>query len=366
MVKIIIATISDIQYQQPLIRMATSLANNGFDILMVGRKLPNSQPLPKYNFNCKRFNVWFSKGKLQYLEFNLRLFIYLLFKRATIVTAVDLDTALAVYAATAIKGTKRVYDAREYFTELYEVVRRPKVQRIWLTLERYLMPKFKVGTCVGNFIAQAYNQKYGNNFTVIRNVPLLVNIEPNTYANPIGENFKYLLFQGYVNEARGFDSLIPALKHLNLPLVICGQGNYLKQVQQLVATHNLEQKVIFLGQLEPEKLLPYTLHATLGIHLVEPIGLNQKYSLGNKFFDYIHATLPQVCINLPEYELINQKYQIAQLVNTISEQNIADAVNMLLSDDNLYNTLKNNCLIAKQALNWQIEAKILVEFYKNL
>lgn len=362
---IIISSISDIQYQQPLIRMATSLANNGFKVTMVGRFFKNSKPLPIYNFKTKRIKVFFIKGKWQYIEYNLRLFFYLLFKPCTILTAVDLDTALAVYVASIIKRKKRVYDAREFFTEMYEIVRRPKIKKFWLRLEKYLIPKFKNGTVVGGFIANEYKGRYGVSYTIIRNIPNLA-INAPIPPNPLGTNKPYLLFQGYVNEARGFSSLIPAMQHIDIPLVICGHGNYYNELQLLIKKYNVSHKVICVGMVAPENMLAYTLNATIGILLIEAIGLNQKYSLANKFFDYIHACLPQVSINLPEYSKINSEHNVALLVNKLEIDEISTAIKSLLYNKQLYAHLKANCSKARNVLCWQKEEKFLIAFYKSL
>jgi hypothetical protein len=73
-------------------------------------------------FKQKRLNCFFEKGFLFYTEYNLRLFFFLLFQKADIICAIDLDTILPVYFVTALKKQKRVYDAHELFTEQKEVI----------------------------------------------------------------------------------------------------------------------------------------------------------------------------------------------------------------------------------------------------
>jgi glycosyltransferase involved in cell wall biosynthesis len=362
---IIICSISNLVYQQPLQRVAQTLANNGYKVTLVGRKHRNAPVLNNFDFNQKRIFCFFSNGPLQYLEYNFKLFWYLLFKQVQIITAVDLDTALPVFLASKIKGCKRTYDARELFTEMRELVDRPKKRAIWLKLEKWLMPKFKDGIVVGTEIGKIYNERYSLNYKVVRNIPLL--IEPQVAALT-DERLKngFLLFQGYVNYARGFDTLIPAMQQINLPLVICGDGNYNEQLQTLIKQHGVENKVICLGLLPPSDLIPFTYNATIGIHLVEPKGLNQQLSLGNKFFDYIHAKLPQISMAFPEYINIVTKHNVALLVNEITVTNIVAAVNTLTDNKNLYQEMKQNCFNASKELNWQVESKQLIDFYSSI
>jgi glycosyltransferase involved in cell wall biosynthesis len=362
---IIITSISDLKYQQPLIRCATTLSNNGYNVLMIGRRFTWTDDITEQPYQQKRIFCFFKKGPLQYIEYNLKLFFALLFKKATIITAVDLDTALPVYLASLIKRVRISFDARELFTELKEVVRRPKIQRIWLMLEKWLIPKFNKGIVVSNLIGKEYYNRYGVSYVTVRNVGLLENDLPiDSILRPLQDN--YILFQGYVNEARGFDALLEAIVDIPMKLVICGDGNYMGEVKMLIKKFNVDGKVILTGMLAPNVLKTYTYHAYCGIHLVEPDGLNQLYSLGNKFFDYIHAEIPQIAMSLPEYAAINREHNIALLVNNITTNEVKQAINELLNDKVLYNKLKHNCKSTKQQLNWQNESQTLLQFYKQL
>ncbi|HEX8356705.1 MAG TPA: group 1 glycosyl transferase, partial [Segetibacter sp.] len=102
------------------------------------------------------------------------------------------------------------------------------------------------------------------------------------------------------------------------------------------------------------------------IMLFEETGLNQYHSLANRFFDYIMAGLPQVCVAYPEYKAINDKYNIACLIDDTNENTIANALNNLLQNDVYHKSLQQNCLNARTELNWESEEKVLIDFYKRL
>jgi len=75
------------------------------------------------------------------------------------------------------------------------------------------------------------------------------------------------------------------------------------------------------------------------------------------------AGVPQVCVNYPEYKAINDKYGIACLINNTNAETIATALNNLLVKDVYYKRLQQNCLQAREELNWEAEEKVLINFY---
>jgi glycosyltransferase involved in cell wall biosynthesis len=177
---------------------------------------------------------------------------------------------------------------------------------------------------------------------------------------------KFILYQGAVNEGRCFETLIPAMKDVKARLFIYGDGNFLQQAKDLIIKNNLSGKVILKGKVRPEELTRITASAWIGVTLFENSGLSNYFSLGNRFFDYIHAGVPQLCVDFPAYREINNQYRIAVLLADPGSGSIAKNLNSLLEDEVLYSELQQNCLRAKQVLNWQEEEKKLLSFYKNL
>ena len=71
-------------------------------------------------------------------------------------------------------------------------------------------------------------------------------------------------------------------------------------------------------------------------------------------------------MNFPEYKKINDEFEVAVLVNTVDETEIASAISLLLRDVDLYSKLQQNCKRARAVFNWQQEEKKLINFYKNV
>ena len=358
--RVLFTVTTDLTYDQRMIRICTSLAEAGFAVTLVGRKMSHSLPLTTEIFIQKRINCFYEKGKLFYIEFNTRLFLFLLFQKIDCICAIDLDTILPCYFISIIKKIKRVYDAHELFCEMKEIVTRPSIYNFWKKIEKFAVPKFTNGYTVNQPIADEFKKMYGVNYKVVRNIALLRPLIQKS------KNEKLILYQGAVNEGRSFETLIPAMRDVDSKLIICGTGNFFLQTQRLVEENNLEDKVIFKGKILPDELRIISQQAYIGITLFDDRGLSNYYSLANRFFDYLHAGIPQLCVNYPVYKLINDKQPIAVLVDDISVKNLSQQLNNLLQNEVLYKELEQNCLKVRQILNWQEEEKKLIQFYKEL
>lgn len=358
---IILTVTNDLNYDQRMIRICTSLTNAGYKVTLVGFKRKNSPPLAGRPYHQKRIPILAEQGKLLYGGYWIMLFFYLLFKRCDALCAIDLDTILPVYLVSLIRNKRRVYDAHELFTELKEVVTKPREKKIWDWIERTTVPNFHHNYTVGDFCALYFLEKYGKQFAVVRNATVL---QPLTIPE---KKDRYILYQGWVNEGRCFEELIPAMQQVNATLIVCGEGNFFSQAKELAIQYNVQDKIAFKGFVPPDELKTYTANAYIGLTLFHAISKSNEYSLANRFFDYMHNGVPQVCMNFPEYRKVNEEYEIGILVSEpMTPDHIATALNKLLSDTAYYNRLQGNCLQAREKYCWQHEEKTLLKVYEEV
>lgn len=358
--RIICTVTNDLTYDQRMIRICTSLSKAGYYVQLVGRNRTNSKTIQPQLFVQKRLQCWFERGKLFYLEYNIRLFFYLLFVKFDAICAVDLDTILPALIISRLKGKKMIYDAHEYFTETPEVVRRPKIKKVWEALANAAIPRVDAAYTVGEGLAAIFTKRYHKPFFVIRNVPFYQNERTNPAQNII-------LYQGVLNEGRGLEQIILAMQQIDdAALWLAGEGDLSTVLRKQVADLQLDNKVKFLGYLSPGELRQVTLQAKIGLNLLENRGLSYYYSLANKAFDYIQAAVPSIQMNFPEYQKINQHSAVFLLINDLTIPSIVTALKKLLEDESLYYSLKQNCLSVKQTYIWENEEKVLVNFYKKI
>jgi len=366
--RLLFTVTTDLNYDQRMQRICGSLTHAGYDVLLVGREWATSRPLTAQPYSQHRLRCHFQRGKLFYIEFNLRLLLYLLTQRAAAWCAIDLDTALPVWLQARLSGQPFIYDAHELFTEVPEVVARPAVQRIWRRIEQFIVPRAQLAYTVGPALAQVFEARYGRPFEVIRNISRLTEEElPPAPAAAPPEG--YILYQGALNAGRGLEPLLEAMLTVAGRLVICGEGDLSDALRAQAAALGLlaSGKVEFRGFVLPADLREVTRHAALGVMLLENQGLSYYYSLANKFFDYLHAGIPQLVVDFPEYRALNEQYDVAEMVPDLQPATLAAALNRLLRDEPArYQHLAENCRRARPALSWQHEETKLLELYAGL
>ena len=374
---IIFTVTNDLTYDQRMQRICSTLYTEGYDILLVGRQLPASKPFDNQGFKTHRFRLLFNKGKLFYIEYNIRLFVWLLVQRFDIVCGIDLDSILPCYFVSVLRGKKCVYDAHELYSETPEVIRRPMIKKVWLAVEKFVVPKVKYRYTVSQSVADEFERRYNTKFELIRNLPVRVKSEKikvksdeiSSQNSPfiIHHSSFIILYQGNLNEGRGLETAVEAMLYLeNAVLWIVGDGDLMQLLRGMVADLKLEKKVIFHGFVKPKDLPAITQQAHVGLNIAEGKSLSYQYSLSNKTTDYIQSGLPQIFINFVEFERINDQYHVGLVINTLKTEDLVAALKQVLENETLYKTLKNNCLEAAKTLNWDAEKIKLIAFYKKL
>jgi glycosyltransferase involved in cell wall biosynthesis len=358
--RVIVAVTNDLSTDQRVAKVCTTLFNNNFEVLLIGRKLKNSKIVER-KYKTKRFSLIFNSGFLFFAEYNFRLFFFLLFSRKDILLSNDLDTLLPNYLISTIQRKKIVFDSHELFPEIPELVARPHVKKIWLSLEKSILPKLKNNYTVCNSIAHFYKNKYNVHFKTIMNLPIKKEVEKGVFSFETNGK-KIILYQGAINIGRGLENIIETMKFLEHHLlVIIGDGDIYKSLKELVSAEKLNNKVIFLGKIAPKELHTLTPLADLGISLEQDLGLNYRFALPNKIFDYIQAEVPILVSNLPEMSAIVKHYNVGEIAQNRTPKILAKQIEQLLEKD-FTQALK----VAKAGLIWENQEDQLLTIFNNL
>lgn len=367
----IVSVTNDLYTDNRVDKVCAFLVQQGYDVVLVGRKRKDSKELAPRKYATCRFHLIFDKGPLFYAEYNLRLFFYLLFSRANLYVSNDLDTLLANYLSSRLRRSVRlVYDSHEFFTEVPELTQRPRVQKIWKRIEQYIFPKLQSVYTVNNSIANSYRNLYGIDVQVVRNIAPKWNPERKLTRIDLGlpeDQFLVILQGAGINVDRGAEEAVEAMKQLeNTVLLIVGDGDVLPLLQKNVIHYDLQKKVLFFGKRPYAELMQFTANADLGLTLDKPTNLNYRFSLPNKIFDYMHASTPIICTDLPEVRKVIEMYDVGLVLQEFTPSKLADAIRQLQNNTERLENMRENCLKAASAESWEGECEVLEKIYPKV
>ncbi len=360
--RVYISVINDIATDQRVNRVAGLLLDSGLEVICIGRRLRNSPSMADSGFRAVRFKMIFNKGPLFYACFNMRLLTWLLFAPAPVLLiANDLDTLPANYLAGKFRKVKLIYDSHEFFTQVPELINRHTTQKIWIWIERSIVPRLDYAVTVSYPIAELYRRLYGIPFKVVRNLPVSRFVMPDIRVKrPYGDS-QLIIYQGALNVGRGLELMLRVMQHLEgAVFLVAGSGDIEKKLHKLGLQLGLGKKVVFLGRLMPSQLRMYTEVSDLGISLEEDRGLNYRYALPNKLFDYIQSRVPVLCSALPEMKRVVETYGIGVATLEKDPGKLAGIIRYML-EEHAAGRWKEALDHAAEELCWENESQVYLD-----
>jgi len=283
-------------------------------------------------------------------------------------------------------GIPWVYDAHELYVEVPELIGRPVARAAWQALAKRYIPRAAKCYTVGEAIATEHQRRYGSAFEVVRN---LTDAQPRKFAtatealpsmNGFGDRVDIklggnegqssgerpvIIYQGAVNRGRGLAALLQlAALTTSLDVWIVGDGDLLLELQDKALALSLTN-VLFFGQVDPKNLRELSKQASLGYALMDGESLNYHLSLSNKSIDYIHAGLPSLQMDWPEYAAINEHYGCYTLLADLDIRPMQAAVKDML-EPCTYATMQAACKKAAAELTWANEEHRLVQVWRDV
>lgn len=365
----IVSVINDLVTDQRVHKACMVLTEKGYEVLLVGRQKRDSLTLNERPYRTRRMKLVFEKGVMFYAEFQMRLFLFLLFRKKHLLYSNDLDTLWPNYSNHKLSGAKIIYDSHEIFCEVPELVHTPLKKRIWERLEKRIVPKLKYCITVNSSIAKWFEDKYKVKFNVVRNIgnPSPVTIIKSRKELGLPVDKKIVLIQGAgINIDRGAEETLEAMQYIeNTLLLIIGGGDVIETLKVNAVWKNLKEKVMFKSKMPADELYHYTCNADLGLTIDKDNNINYRFSLPNKVFDFINAGVPILASALPEIKNIIDTYKIGDFISSHHPEHIAQKIDEMLHAPG-YQVWKQNTLNAKQENNWQLEKKVLEEVIDSI
>ncbi len=366
---------NDLSTDTRVYREATTLRENGYDVVVVGIRESGSARAPSWaGVKTARIAICLGRKpfpKARYLEHLLKLTGALLRLDGDVYHAHDLDTLLASYIASRSKRAKLVYDAHELMVEESTVQGRPITRAMWWILENLLIRRADRVLTVNRSIANELVKRYGiESPEVVMNCPEYRRTRRTKKLRQIlgtESSQSIILYQGGLLPGSGLEVLIESMHWLEqVILVFLGTGPARPELRRLATSRGLEDRVKFLDPVPFDVLPYYTASADLGLAVVRNAGLSYYLSLPNKIFDYIMAGVPVVASDFPERGRAVLESGTGVAVDPSDPRAIAEVVKSLLRDRRLYRRMVANCRKTAKMCNWGTESSKLVALYESL
>lgn len=203
-------------------------------------------------------------------------------------------------------------------------------------------------------------------WVTVTNVPETREINTRDLRGALGihNGHKILVYQGSIQENRGIEPAIEAVKLLdNVVLVVIGYGYHRPRLEEIVEHQGLEDKVKFFGPIPHPQLLDWTSAGDIGMCNFVNSSVSYFTSIPNKLSEYMMAGLPVIGSDSPGIGSIIEEQGSGITVDPLSGHEIAEAVRAILADPEPY---KEAARKAVERYNWDVESQNLLELYSKI
>jgi hypothetical protein len=228
-------------------------------------------------------------------------------------------------------GAPVVFDAHEHApSELahlwrWRTLQAPRIR--WLC--RQYIPQVPVMLTLDEGIASVYERETGVRARVVTNAPYYANLVPSTVHEPVK-----VVHHGAAQRDRGLEELVHAASLLDerftTDFILVEGSPGLRE--ELIRLANGNPRIRFPKPHPMHMLVQAINDYDVGIYLLAPVNLNQRYALPNKLFEFIQARLAIAIGPSPEMARIVRTYGCGVVTEDFEPQTLAAALNGLDSD----------------------------------
>ncbi len=338
MEKILIIAFTDLKNDSRVYRQIEFLKTK-YKITTIGLKSSEIENVdfyqidPIFRSNPKRFLRAFDYKFRRFDKIYWSLFQFnqiipvLLQKEFDLIIANDIEAMPLVLKIK--KKAKIILDAHEYSSRQFED---SFMWRFFFKRYNEYMCKTYIKYCdmmltVSEGIADEYKKNYDRLPIIMTNASEHKNLNP----CPTLENKIRLILHGAATPSRKIELMITMMKTLDarftldLMLVPNNKKYFLKLKK--IASNN--PKIKFIPPVKMKEIPPFINHYDIGVYILKPSNFNQKYSLPNKFFEFIQARLALAIGPSPEMEKIVKRYNLGVVASDFSSKEMAKILNKL-------------------------------------
>lgn len=298
-------------------------------------------------------------------------------QRADIYHCNEVDSWLVGVALKVVGKARCVFDVHEHYPSKFAESRFPSwarsgvaamVRLAFRTLapvtDRIVLAK---RTVAAEFSSCSEKCVLVQNFTPLEGVSLAEGRLPRATGAPMT-----IVHLGYLNRIRGWPQILDAMAKLdsNIRLKVIGafDDGSLTDFERRVRELALCDRVFVHDWMSFEDAFRCLVDAEVGIVAFQPNILNHVYALPHKVFDYMAAGMAVVMPKLAtEVAVIIESERCGLLIDSSSPSDIAEKIAWLYANpEEAHEMGKRGQVAIQERFNWEIEAKKLVDMYRNL
>ncbi len=357
MKKILIINFSDLSKAPRLLRQITALKDN-YEIYTAGFKETEFNGIKHFNtkllhkkpfywsylpFFRKAFSLFFiiyNKFRFLYKGFYYKknywnkniINIYNILKIYSfdIIIAHHWDTLPLAVKLAKKNNSKLIFNAHDYYERQFEnnIEWTKKQQGYVQHIMKKNVPKFDLIFSAWTKIHIDYKKRYNVQSVIINNAAPYYNLEPKYLTNK-SQKIR-LIHHGIANSNRKIELMIKLMDllderfYLDMILLKGGNESYYNYLIDLI---NKNKRINLVKPVKVNEIPILLNNYDIGIFLLPPTGINPKYTLPNKLFEFIQGRL--ACIVSPNIEMKNivKKYDVGWVSNDFTPESMAKILN---------------------------------------
>ena len=340
---------------------------NGIEIIYIKSPLGNNKIIKKM--------------LLSYIIFDIAAAFDIVKRRVDICHCNDFDTVPcgAILKLISFGRVKVVYDSHEDFPLFIEWGRGKLLAKV-IRIAEYVLARYFVDRVIT--VSEGINAKFEKKSIKAEIVLNCPEWRDKSVANKnitLGEEndqFK-IVYQGKIFPQRGYEKLIEAADILinernitELKFIIIGDSgrfeSYEKSLLELLQDKGLNEYFSFTGFVNYDDMMKMLTQADVGVMPFELTRKNEG-ALPNKFFENLMAGIPTIASNVPEIARIITQEKCGLLVNPKHPEEIADAIEYLIKNEDIKLQMGRNALkAAQEKYNFTKQAEKLLRVYGEI
>jgi hypothetical protein len=263
------------------------------------------------------------------------------------------------------KDSRVLLDAHEYyFDELNAVLSRKLFRQYRKWVAQCASSQIIGMSTVSQGIVNLYKSELGiDDISLIRNIPK----KKSAFFEARTSDQISIIHHGAAVQGRGISELISLMYHLDekfsLNLMLVETDS--KFLYDLIRRAKpLGDRVKFLDPVPTQNIVDRITSFDLGIHLIPPLSINNRFALPNKFFEFIQANLGIVTGPSLEMTRLMEEHSLGVASSSFELQEVARVINEL--DRSQVEIFRANSHEAAEMLCWEQESKVLLSQVSRL